>query len=57
MQPETGANPNARDPDQPRSETPLHWAASSDDADVASALIDGRKEQRPLFACPKERIP
>jgi ankyrin repeat protein len=36
-----GANPNARDPDQPRSETPLHWAASSDDADVASALIDG----------------
>ncbi len=36
-----GANPNARDPDQPRSETPLHWAASSDDVDVARALIDG----------------
>jgi uncharacterized protein len=36
-----GADPNARDPDQPSSETPLHWAASSDDVDVASALIDG----------------
>ena len=35
-----GADPNYRDP-QPRSETPLHWAASSDDADVAAALIDG----------------
>ena len=38
---EAGADPNARDLDQPRSETPLHWAASSDDVDVASALIDG----------------
>ena len=36
-----GADPNARDPDKPSSETPLHWAASSDDADVARALIDG----------------
>jgi hypothetical protein len=35
-----GADPNARDPDTP-SETPLHWAASSDDADVARVLIDG----------------
>jgi hypothetical protein len=35
-----GADPNARDP-EPRSETPLHWAASSDDADVARALIEG----------------
>jgi len=35
-----GADPNARDPDQPSSETPLHWAASSDDVDVARALID-----------------
>jgi hypothetical protein len=35
-----GADPDARDP-KPRSETPLHWAASSDDADVARALIDG----------------
>ena len=35
-----GADPNYRDP-KPGSETPLHWAASSDDVDVASALIDG----------------
>jgi ankyrin repeat protein len=35
-----GGDPNYRDP-QPRSETPLHWAASSDDVDVATALIDG----------------
>ena len=38
---EAGADPNARDPDKPSSETPLHWAASSDDVDVARALIDG----------------
>jgi hypothetical protein len=38
---EAGADPNARDPDQPSSETPLHWAASCDDVDVAGALIDG----------------
>jgi ankyrin repeat protein len=35
-----GADPNARDPGK-GSETPLHWAASSDDVEVASALIDG----------------
>lgn len=35
-----GADPNYRDP-SPGSETPLHWAASSDDVDVAAALIDG----------------
>ncbi|MDA8313307.1 MAG: ankyrin repeat domain-containing protein [Actinomycetota bacterium] len=35
-----GADPNYRDA-TPRSETPLHWAASSDDVDVAAALIDG----------------
>ena len=34
-----GADPNDRAP-EPRSETPLHWAASSDDAEVAEALID-----------------
>ncbi|MGH9298938.1 MAG: ankyrin repeat domain-containing protein, partial [Acidimicrobiales bacterium] len=36
---EAGADPNVRP--EPDDETPLHWAASSDDADVASALIDG----------------
>jgi len=35
-----GADPNVRDL-RKGSETPLHWAASSDDVDVASALIDG----------------
>ena len=35
-----GADPNDRGP-EPGSETPLHWAASSNDVDVASALIDG----------------
>jgi ankyrin repeat protein len=35
-----GADPNARDPGK-GSETALHWAASSDDVEVASALIEG----------------
>ncbi len=34
---DAGADPNAR---QPLEETPLHWAASSDDWHVAAALID-----------------
>jgi ankyrin repeat protein len=34
-----GGDPNAREPVKP-SEAPLHWAASSDDADVARELID-----------------
>ncbi len=34
-----GADPNARDPGK-GAETPLHWAASSDDVEVARALID-----------------
>lgn len=44
---DAGANPNARTTSRgaeapgPGSETPLHYAASSDDADVAAALIDG----------------
>jgi ankyrin repeat protein len=35
-----GADPRD-DTGGPRPETPLHWAASSDDVDVAVALIDG----------------
>jgi len=36
-----GADPNARVEGSWHAETPLHWAASSDDVDVAEALIDG----------------
>jgi ankyrin repeat protein len=36
-----GADPNPRSPGNGFAETPLHWAASSDDVDVADALIDG----------------
>jgi len=38
---EAGADPNVRNPGKQCAETPLHWAASSDDVNVASALIDG----------------
>lgn len=38
---ERGADPNVRSDDDERGESPLHWAASSDDVDVALALLDG----------------
>jgi uncharacterized protein len=37
---QAGADPSFRHPTR-CDETPLHWAASSDDVDVAAALIDG----------------
>jgi uncharacterized protein len=37
---EAGADPNARFGGGPHDETPLHWAASSDDVEVLDALVD-----------------
>ena len=41
---EVGANPND-DSGGKRPETPLHWAASTDDVDVAVVLIDGSERR------------
>jgi ankyrin repeat protein len=38
---DAGGDPNAAVEGSWHSETPLHWAASSDDVEVARALIDG----------------
>ncbi len=38
---DAGADPDAASPGGTVAETPLHWAASSDDVDVAVVLIDG----------------
>jgi uncharacterized protein len=38
---DAGADPNAPATGSTHAETPLHWAASSDDVDVAEVLIDG----------------
>jgi uncharacterized protein len=47
---EAGADPNAPTIGGTYSETPLHWAASSDDVDVADALMDGGADVEALGA-------
>jgi ankyrin repeat protein len=45
-----GADPDAPSPGGGHEETALHWAASSDDVDVADALIDGGADLEALGA-------
>ena len=45
-----GGDPNAPAEGMWHSETPLHWAASSDDVEVARALIDGGADVEALGA-------
>lgn len=52
---EAGANPNIRL--EGDGETPLHWAASSDDVDAADALIEGGAELMPPGGCIADRTP
>jgi ankyrin repeat protein len=47
---QAGADPNAGNMEGQPSETPLHWAASSDDLDVADALMDGGADIEALGA-------
>jgi ankyrin repeat protein len=47
---QAGADPNAGNMEGQPSETPLHWAASSDDVDVADALMDGGADIEALGA-------
>ncbi|MGI8756455.1 MAG: ankyrin repeat domain-containing protein [Acidimicrobiales bacterium] len=39
---DSGADPNARFTG-PHTETPLHWAAGSDDVEVLDALLESRR--------------
>jgi ankyrin repeat protein len=47
---EAGGDPNAGVEGSWHAETPLHWAASSDDVEVARALIDGGADLEALGA-------
>lgn len=47
---DAGADPNVAITGSWYTETPLHWAASSDDSDVAEALIDGGADIEALGA-------